>query len=355
MKKKILAILAICLVTTTSVLAQEDSVLSRKEKREIERKALKESEERERQLYRSQYLQQLEQEKALRQSLTKSVLESDSVTVDSISNEEMFPLEREYRKILSVRFNKNKGYKNQQAFELPKYSLLEKGVSYASFNLSFESLDVDNLWLEPIAIIDYSYYRNIGANISGGYMIKDNVALGAKFSYSFTDLRLEIDADILDILIGADSYATNNATTVFSGSFLVKNFIPIDRAQRLFIVSETNIGYANTHSLAKNYYGGDTEIHKVETQKNSFFLGLSPGFMYFMSRGFAFEFSLSPVVAYYTKTTKINNEVQDGSVSSYGLSFKFNPLNIQFGFSYFFGLNYLKNQEYVNSLSKTSF
>lgn len=311
MKKQIMVILAICLIATTSVFAQDDSSLSKKEKKEIERQVLKEKEENERQLCRAHYTKQLEQERALRQNLSKQVAEVDSVEIDTTSVD-LFPLEREYRKILSVRFNKNKGYKNLQAFEMPKYSLLEKGVSYASFNLSFESLDIDNLWLEPIAIIDYSYYRNIGANISGGYMIKDNIALGAKFSYSFTDLRLEIDADILDILIGADSYATNNATTIFSGSFLVKNFIPIDRVHRLFLISETNIGYANTHSLAKNYYGGDTEIHKVETQKNSFFLGLSPGFMYFMSRGFAFEFSLSPVVAYYTKTTKINNEVQDG-------------------------------------------
>lgn len=347
MKKIVILTLLLSIFSISSVKIYAQEPLSKRDAREIEREIKRDSIYEAKEAERASYIEQLESERELRASLS-----SNSPITDSLAVEEL--TDREYRKILSVKFNKNRGYKNFQAFEdQRKYALLEKGVSYASFNLSFEGSDIDNLWFEPIAIIDYAYYRNVGANISGGYFVRNNLALGAKFSYSFTDVRLTVDADLLEILIGADSYETNNASTVFSGSFLVKNYVPLDRAQRLFIVSETNIGYANTHSLAKNYYGGDTEIHKVETQKNSFFVGLSPGFMYFMSKGFAFEFSLSPVVAYYTKTSKINNEVPDGSMSSYGLSFKFNPLNIQFGFSYFFGLDYIKNQKYVSSLTNT--
>ena len=74
--------------------------------------------------------------------------------------------------------------------------------------------------------------------------------------------------------------------------------------------------------------------------------------MYFMTRGFAFEFAMNPVVAYWEKTKLVNNEVDKGSMTSYGLSFKFMPFNIQFGFAYYFGLDYFKNREYVNSLRK---
>lgn len=261
-----------------------------------------------------------------------------------------------YRNFMFLKLNRNQGYKNKQAFEDQKnYALLEKGVSYISFNLNFSSYDADDLWFEPLAIIDEVYTRSFGTQVSAGYFIRNNMAIGAKFNYNFSDIRFAVEADILDILIGASTYETNNATTYFAGSFLVKNFIPIGDAHRLFMVTETSVGYVKSHSLSKNYYDGETEIHKVETDKDSFLLGLSPGLMYFMTKGFAFEFNLNPIVAYYTKTTKINNEVAEGGAESYGLSFKFMPFNIQFGFSYYFGLNYNKNREYINSLKPNSF
>lgn len=287
--------------------------------------------------------------------LTEQKSEIASVSIDSIEKGEYSTInntENDYRKILFLKLNKNKGYRTQDFEDQNKYALLEKGVSYFSFNLGFKDNTLDNLWLEPIATIDNMYNRNFNISLSAGYFIRNNLAIGFKAGYSFQDIRIALNADILDIVISAKSYETNNASTTFSGSFLIKNFIPIDRAHRLFLINETGLVYSNTQSLSKNIYDTGNKVHKIEKDKNTFGIGISPGFMYFMTKGFAFEFSMNPVIAYFEKTNITNNLVEKGNNTSYGLNMKFLPFNIQFGFAYYFGLDYLKNRAYIANLKK---
>lgn len=247
--------------------------------------------------------------------------------------------------------NRGKGYGKQPFEDKNKYALLEKGVSYVSFNVGFISNDINDFLLEPVAVVDKLYNRNISASISAGHLIANNTAINVKFAYSFSDMRLKMSADILDIIISAKTYETNNVRSRYHGSVGVKNFIPLDAAQRFFIVSETNLGYTYTDGLSKNYYDNGVRVTKVKTDKDAVSIGVCPGFMYFMSRGFAFEFGLSPVLVYWERTKTVNNEVANGSSTNYGLSFKFMPLNIKFGFSYYFGLDYDKNRAHVKKLN----
>ncbi|MDR0419808.1 MAG: hypothetical protein LBH34_06320 [Prevotellaceae bacterium] len=256
---------------------------------------------------------------------------------------------KDFRNFLFLKLNKNKGYK-EQAFENENaYALLEKQVSYVSFNVGFKSYDVDNYWLDPVAVVDDIYNRNFSASISLGYLVKNNFAVGLKAGYEFSDTRMRVNADLFDLLFSAKIYETNNVSTTFSGSVVLKNFIPLDRAHRLFLVNETGLIYSKTNSLAKNIFDSGSKINKIYRKKMTIGMGLSPGFMYFMTKGFAFEFALNPVIAYYEKVEITNNQVEEGSVSNYGLSFKFMPLNIQFGFAYYFGLDYYKNKKHVDS------
>ncbi|MDR2848098.1 MAG: hypothetical protein LBV39_03235 [Bacteroidales bacterium] len=257
-------------------------------------------------------------------------------------------INKDYRSILSLKVNKGKGYR-KQAFELEDtYALLEKGVSYFSFNVGFRSNDIDDYWFEPLAVVDEVYNRNASASIALGYFFKNNMSVGVRGSYSFSDTRLRIEADLFDLLFNAQTYETNNATTSYSAAGVIKNFVPLDRAHRLFIVNETNLSFAHSHSLAKNIYDNGIKINKIEKTKFSIGLGISPGFMYFMTKGLAFEFTLNPVLIYVEKTDITNNLTNKGDINNYGLSFKFMPLNIQFGFSYYFGLDYFKNKEHID-------
>ncbi len=260
--------------------------------------------------------------------------------------------EKDYVNLLLFKVNKGKGYRTQAFENKNNYALLEKRVSYFSFNLGFKSNDIDNWWLDPIAIVDYVYNRNLSTYVSVGHFIGNNIAVGAKFGYSFSDVRLRMSADILDIIISAKTYETNNISRSYTGSFFLKNYIPLDAAQRFFLVSETSLQYSNTNSLSRNLFDEGVKIHKTLREKHSIGVGISPGFMYFMTRGFAFEFAMNPVIAYWERVKTVNNEVEKGSTLNYGLNFKFMPFNIQFGFAYYFGLDYLKNREHVANLKR---
>ena len=258
--------------------------------------------------------------------------------------------EKDYVNLLLFKVNKGKGYRTQAFENKNNYALLEKRVSYFSFNLGFKSNDIDNWWLDPIAIVDRVYNRNLSTYVSVGHFVGNNIALGAKFGYSFSDVRLRMSADILDIIISAKTYETNNISRSYTGSFFLKNYIPLDAAQRFFLVSETSLQYSNTNSLSRNLFDEGVKVHKSLRKKHSVGVGISPGFMYFMTRGFAFEFAMNPVIAYWERVKTVNNEVEKGTTLNYGLNFKFMPFNIQFGFAYYFGLDYLKNREHVANL-----
>jgi hypothetical protein len=256
---------------------------------------------------------------------------------------------QDYRKLLMLKVNKGKGYR-KQAFEMEDtYALLEKRVSYTSFNVGYQHNEIDNYWIEPIAIVDEVYNRNFSTSVALGYFIKNNLSVGVKGSYAFSDTRLVVEADLFDLLFSAKNYETNNVSSSFSVSGVLKNFVPLNRAHRLFLMNETGLIYAHSHSLTKNIYDFGAKIHKIEKEKMSIGLGISPGFMYFMTKGLAFEFSLNPIIAYFEKADITNNQTESGSVSNYGLSFKFMPFNIQFGFAYYFGLDYFKNKKYIDS------
>ncbi|MDR0814836.1 MAG: hypothetical protein LBN37_03675 [Bacteroidales bacterium] len=271
-----------------------------------------------------------------------SAAENDELTVPKDSTN------KDYRKVLMLKVNKGKGYR-KQAFELEDtYALLEKGVSYLSFNVGFQSNDIDDYWFEPLAVVDEIYRRNASGSLALGYFIKNNMSVGVKGSYSFSDTRVRIEADLFDLLFSAQTYETNNVSSTYSAAGVLKNYVPLNWAHRLFIVNETNLSFSHSHSLAKNIYDNGVKINKIEKEKFSVGLGISPGFMYFMTKGLAFEFSLNPVLIYFEKTDITNNLTDKGEVNNYGLSFKFMPLNVQFGFSYYFGLDYFKNKEHID-------
>lgn len=257
---------------------------------------------------------------------------------------------REYRNIIGLKFKKNVDYKSKiNAFEDDdNYALLEKGASFFAFNLGLASFKLDNKWIEPLVKFDDTRYTQVFLNASGGYFIANNTALAIKATYGFYDNRIKMESDILQLLINAKTYETNNVGTDVAVAAVVRNYVPIGFQQRFFVVTETALGYKYAESVQRNIYDEGARVTKVETRSHMGMLGISPGVTYFMTKGFAFEFLLSPIQVYYKNSRSVNDNIQNGGSNSYGLSFAFNPLNIQLGLTYYFGLDYKKNHQYMS-------
>ncbi|MEG2121891.1 MAG: hypothetical protein RRZ64_07530 [Rikenellaceae bacterium] len=255
----------------------------------------------------------------------------------------------EYNKIFSVKFKKGQGYsKPKKNDRIIKYALLEKYCSYASFNIGFASYDIDNKWIEPVVRVNEAYIHNFNFKLQGGYFVDNNVSVGLAFSYGIYDTKFDVSSDILELLINSKDYNTNNAGYNFRGAAVVKNFIPINKTQRIFLTNITSLWYGYSYYLGRNLYNGGEKITKSTQKTQTVGVGISPGIMYFMSRGFAFEFNFNPISVYYKSSEILNDEIENGNTRSYGLSFDFIPFNIELGFSYYFGLDYVKHSKMVD-------
>lgn len=255
---------------------------------------------------------------------------------------------KDYRTFLSAKFKKGKGYSTPKNDREIKYALLEKYCSYASFNIGFASYNISNKWIEPIVKVNDAYVQNFNFKVQGGYFVQDNVSVGLYFNYGIYDTKFNVSSDILELLINSKDYNTSNAGYNYRVAAVVKNFIPLNKNQRIFLTNITHLWYGYSYYLGRNIYNNGEKITKSTQKTQNVGLGISPGLMYFMSRGFAFEFNFNPISIYYKHATIVNDETEGGSSRSYGLNFEFVPFNIELGFSYYFGLDYVKHSKMVD-------
>ncbi len=222
---------------------------------------------------------------------------------------------------------------------LPNKAFLSKGVSSFGFRVGFQKKEVENDML--LTFVDIEQIKNTGADISlhGSWFIADNVAWGAKLTYGFTDQRYTVSSKVFNLLLDATKYNSNIASTSLCIGTGVKNYVPFGASNRFFVYNETNITYAYISSLTRDVYDDGKDVKKMMKTTHEISLGLSPGVMYFLKDGFAFEFALNPVMIYYTRSFITKNETINGSASDLALDFKFNLFKIYFGFAYYFGLS----------------
>ncbi|MDR1005365.1 MAG: hypothetical protein LBL74_00680 [Bacteroidales bacterium] len=216
-----------------------------------------------------------------------------------------------------------------------KDNILSKGRTNISFSIGFENKKIEDDFLLTILKIDEIKTNKYDFSFGGSYFVKDNVALGGKVSYGFSDQTYHLDAKVLELLIDAQNYSTSTAQTSFSIGGGVKNFVPIGSGRKLFIFNETNLLYSYSRTLTRDVYN-QTRIEKNFWQDNTIEVRLSPGVMYFLTKGFAFEFALTPVALSYKWGTVTHNEESKGSSHDADLNFSLFPFTIYFGFAYYF-------------------
>lgn len=217
-------------------------------------------------------------------------------------------------------------------------AFLTNGVSSFGFKVGLSKKDISND--KFFDLIDIEEVNNISANfsLSGSWFIDDNIAWGAKVSYGFSDNRYTVNAKILDLILDASTYNSNTVASTINIGTGVKNYVPMGTSKRFFVYNETNISYSYISSLTRNVYDYGEDINKLMKTTHEVSLGLSPGLMYFLKEGFAFEFAFNPIMMYYKRSFITQDEIKEGSLSDISIDFKLNLFNVYFGFAYYFGL-----------------
>lgn len=164
------------------------------------------------------------------------------------------------------------------------------------------------------------------------YMMRDNLGIGARFSYSRGLLDVDdASLSVKGINLGLKDYCCVNRK--FSGDLLCRLYIPIGNVNRIAMFAEGQAGMAIGASKVSEASTG--EIVGTYEDNHEIHIGVNPGITAFLSDNLALELSLGIANLSYTWCDQLRNKVDDGNRTGIGAGFILNPLELNISFSYF--------------------
>ena len=171
---------------------------------------------------------------------------------------------------------------------------------------------------------------NFKINPMIGYAIKDNMALGARFIYSRSLLKLdggEISLGDGDsgVNISADYYYTIKHS--YLAAAVWRQYIPLGKNRRLALFSEVSLAAGGhqskfaANSPVKGTYGTGYEIS----------LGVSPGLIAFVNNVMAVEINVGVMGLDYERSRQVHNQVATANVEKSYMNFNVNLLTVNLG------------------------
>ena len=161
------------------------------------------------------------------------------------------------------------------------------------------------------------------------YAIRDNMAIGVKFIYSRSLLRIDSGSIKLgsDIDLGVDFY--NALQHNYSGAFIWRQYIPLGQNKRFALFNEMSL----TLGGGQSRFAADSPIRGTYETSFSGSIGVSPGLVAFATNNLAFEVNVGVMGLSYTRTRQEHNQVTVGKRTSSLMNFKVNILSIGLGIS----------------------
>ena len=214
---------------------------------------------------------------------------------------------------------------DQSAFIPRGQWLLGGSLSYS------ENTNNDFKWLVLDKITAKGYTFKLSPYFA--YFIRDNVALGARLSYS----RSYTDIGNLDLNLGDDlSFGINgykNIQHTISAAFFVRTYINLGQSKRFGLYSEMRAGYG--YGEGKNTSGsGDTQTGTFQ-RISEFQLGISPGMTAFINNFTAVDVSIGVMGFDFKWIDQTTNQVEHSHRRESKGNFKIDIFSISLGISFY--------------------
>lgn len=166
------------------------------------------------------------------------------------------------------------------------------------------------------------------------YAFRDNMALGGRFIYSRTLLKLD-DAKIklgeedsgID-LTAKDFYSLRHSYQVAA---IWRQYIPLGRNKRFALFNEMQLSAGGTEARFAN----DSPVKGTYETGYTISLGISPGIIAFATNNMAVEVNVGVMGITYTSTKQVHNQVTVGRRSSSMMNFKVNIFSIGLGMAFY--------------------
>lgn len=222
---------------------------------------------------------------------------------------------------------KRRGIERVNRDELKKV-FVPKGMWMVGGDISFNEWDTRNSNLLVLKNLDVKGHT-FGASPYFGYFVKNNFAVGGRFSYD----RYYFKCDNLDLNLGEDLKISLDhlyfLEHTFKGCVFMRNYVPIAGSRVFGIFNETRLSYG--YSKGKNTTGTGEAFDGTMTRSHSIQLGIVPGITAFLSNNAAAEISVGVLGFSYNWTDEVTNQVETGSSRSGSGNFKINLFSINIG------------------------
>lgn len=177
------------------------------------------------------------------------------------------------------------------------------------------------------------YSVNVSPNLL--YTFKDNMAVGAKFSYrrSMFDLAsADLSISGLDVNMNAsDCYQIQHKYTAYG---VFRAYIPFGNSKRVAMFADLQFG--GSLKQGKAYNAGGDQVYGQYGQSYSLELSVDPGLIAFLTDRLALEVNVGIFGVSYNWSNQLQNQVEHGYTQSASAGFMVNLLSLGVGLSYSF-------------------
>lgn len=215
-----------------------------------------------------------------------------------------------------------------------KATFIPKGQWMVGGTINFQQWDTENQDMLVLKNMQYNGYSFSGSPYFG-YFIKNNLAVGARYSYSRNDFQL----DQFDLNLG-DDFNISLADLYYIGhrhqaSAFLRNYTPIGKSKIFGFFAEIDATYALNQS--KNTTGRieDKTFDGTYTTTHSVQLGFMPGLTAFVTDFAAVECGIGVMGLNYKWGTATANRVENSKISNGGANFKFNLFSVNLGMTFY--------------------
>ena len=189
---------------------------------------------------------------------------------------------------------------------------------------------------------DYTFFLIEGIESDGytfkispmiGYALRDNSAVGVRFIYSRTLLKV----DDGELSFGDEESGTHIAADYYyslkhsySAAVFWRQYIPLGRNKRFALFNEISLRLGGHQTK----FAADTPIRGTYETGTSIALGVSPGLIAFATNTMAIELNIGVMGISYTHSHQVKNQVSTADLRTSNMNFRINPLSIGLGVSF---------------------
>ena len=216
--------------------------------------------------------------------------------------------------------------------KLPPKVFVPKGQWIVGSNVSYSEHTESNYDFLVVEGVNSDGYK-LKISPMFDYALKDNMALGARFNYSRTLVRMDETQINLD---DENQFDVNNIYQLkhsYSAMAIFRNYIPLGESKRFALFSETQLEVGGSQSKVSN--GRGEELTGTYSTSVDMGLGVSPGLVAFINNYTAVEVSVGVLGVNLSKKRQTTNQVETGEQSSTSANFKINIFSIGLGIAFY--------------------